>query len=568
MANDVNITAGSGTPVATDEVSGRHYQLMKLVSGTEDSEARIGGDATNGLDVDPTRGAPDLSGSGTITAASGTVELALGTGQESVSVQLTGTWVASLSFDVSPDGGTTWQAWSLQNTAVRTWQNSGVNANGFFVGKVGSFNRVRVIAAGFTSGTVNVLLRAGAGDAVNPVDMTVVQVTASALKCEPDANVGHNGVDVGNPHKVGGKASAAAPADVSADGRRVNAWFLRNGAQAAVITAAGALVGGDASNGLDVDVTRVLGQTDTAHDAVDTGNPLKLGGYAKAAAPADVSADGDRVNAWFIRNGAQTCVITAAGALIGGDATNGLDVDVTRLPYDVAHDAADSGNPLKVGGKAMDPVALITKVAAADRVNLGTDLYGRILAVISQIPHKIDGVYFIQTGNHTVLAAADSSNSGRWFLENHDANVKTSLVAVIFQSQHNSALLTPTAPRIRLRRFEFTGTPSGAVITAAKGKFGDATMIGALRTASTGMTFAGTTEDIHAFYPCASLSAVGGVPNPTPCGFIFGDGGRVGLEMGGNLTNKQGVMCDQPDGGTASDTRRFTTTLVVVEYTP
>ncbi len=72
--------------------------------------------------------------------------------------------------------------------------------------------------------------------------------------------------------------------------------------------------------------------TDVAHDAADSGNPVKIGGYASAAAPAAVSGDGDRVNAWMLRNGAQATVITAAGALVGGDASNGLDVDVTRLP--------------------------------------------------------------------------------------------------------------------------------------------------------------------------------------------------------------------------------------------
>lgn len=77
----------------------------------------------------------------------------------------------------------------------------------------------------------------------------------------------------------------------------------------------------------------------TAHDAVDSGLPLKVGGYASAAAPTGVSGDGDRVNAWFLRNGAQATVLTAAGALVGGDAANGLDVDVTRLPALVAGSA-------------------------------------------------------------------------------------------------------------------------------------------------------------------------------------------------------------------------------------
>lgn len=41
MADDIEITAGSGTPVKTDEVGGKHYQLVKLVDGTAESETRI-----------------------------------------------------------------------------------------------------------------------------------------------------------------------------------------------------------------------------------------------------------------------------------------------------------------------------------------------------------------------------------------------------------------------------------------------------------------------------------------------------------------------------------------------
>lgn len=45
-------------------------------------------------------------------------------------------------------------------------------------------------------------------------------------------------------------------------------------------------------------------QGNVAHDAVDAGNPVEIGGYAKATPPTDVSADADRVRAWFLRNGA------------------------------------------------------------------------------------------------------------------------------------------------------------------------------------------------------------------------------------------------------------------------
>ena len=44
---------------------------------------------------------------------------------------------------------------------------------------------------------------------------------------------------------------------------------------------------------------------DVAHDAADSGNPVKMGGKAYTGTPGAVSADGDRVNAWFNTRGAQ-----------------------------------------------------------------------------------------------------------------------------------------------------------------------------------------------------------------------------------------------------------------------
>lgn len=53
MSDNVAITAGSGTTVATDDISGVHYQRMKLVDGTLDGTEAIGGSAARGLQVDP-----------------------------------------------------------------------------------------------------------------------------------------------------------------------------------------------------------------------------------------------------------------------------------------------------------------------------------------------------------------------------------------------------------------------------------------------------------------------------------------------------------------------------------
>lgn len=80
-------------------------------------------------------------------------------------------------------------------------------------------------------------------------------------------------------------------------------------------------------------VTSVTGLTggNTAHDAAASAvSPLLIGGYASAAAPTDVSTDTDAVRSWHLRNGAQCVQLTAAGALIGGDAIFGLKTQVTN----------------------------------------------------------------------------------------------------------------------------------------------------------------------------------------------------------------------------------------------
>jgi hypothetical protein len=68
---------------------------------------------------------------------------------------------------------------------------------------------------------------------------------------------------------------------------------------------------------------------DVAHDAAGASvNPVLMGGYASAVAPSDVSATNDAVRAWFLLNGAQAVNLTAAGALIPGNATDGLLVNL------------------------------------------------------------------------------------------------------------------------------------------------------------------------------------------------------------------------------------------------
>lgn len=100
-------------------------------------------------------------------------------------------------------------------------------------------------------------------------------------------------------------------------------------------------------------VTNVTGGT-TAHDGGGGSiNPIATGCYSSAAAPTDVNADTDITREWCLRNGSRAVTVTAAGALIGGDATNGLDVDVTRMSALVAGTADIGDVDLELAGTAV-----------------------------------------------------------------------------------------------------------------------------------------------------------------------------------------------------------------------
>lgn len=78
-----------------------------------------------------------------------------------------------------------------------------------------------------------------------------------------------------------------------------------------------------------------------------------------------------------------TIASDSTGVVSVDDNSSSLTIDGTvtaaNTAGDIASDAADSGNPVKIGGKAvnMDGTAPGTAVTEADRANFITDLYGR-----------------------------------------------------------------------------------------------------------------------------------------------------------------------------------------------
>lgn len=88
---------------------------------------------------------------------------------------------------------------------------------------------------------------------------------------------------------------------------------------------------------------------DVAHDAADSGNPLKIGGKASTAKPAAVS-NGDRVNAWFDEYGQMHIILENSNNIVGkmgiDQSTPGTTNQVsTELP-DAAALADGASNPI------------------------------------------------------------------------------------------------------------------------------------------------------------------------------------------------------------------------------
>ena len=222
----------------------------------------------------------------------------------------------------------------------------------------------------------------------------------------------------------------------------------------------------DSSNPLPVTVTdsatRDLGKVDiamgqVAHDAVGTSSdPVLVGGYASAAAPADVSADGDAVRAWRLRNGAAATVITAAGALVGGDATNGLDVDVTRVGGTVS---------VTSGGLDIASQTTLTSVILNEDVSVGAGQAGFvILATRKDTPANTSGT----DGDAETLQMSagrlwvNASNNGT-FATQVDGSALTALQLIDNPILVDDAAFTPATSSVNMAGFQADETATDSV---------------------------------------------------------------------------------------------------------
>lgn len=194
---------------------------------------------------------------------------------------------------------------------------------------------------------------------------------------------------------------------------------LMNGTDAAVD-----VIPGEATNGLDVDVTRLpalpagantIGAVNLAEYTPSSGRlPIELDAAALAALEtitvAAVSAP--------LPAGTNNIGDVDIASIAAGDNNIG-NVDVITLPG-AAHDSAISGNPVRIAGRAI--TADYTSVTSGDTADLVTTLNGRLVVQPYSIP-ELTWSYAAASGGITNTTGVTAKAAGAAGIRNYITHV-------------------------------------------------------------------------------------------------------------------------------------------------
>lgn len=172
---------------------------------------------------------------------------------------------------------------------------------------------------------------------------------------------------------------------------------------------------------------------------------------------------------------------------------------------------------------------------------------------------QVLGVYRLGMAQQTVSATVQNGTSSGYLWAHVPTAVtgkKSRMRKIRVESQHGSVLATPTAPRLAVSRFTFTGTASGASVALVKHKSGYPASVFDLRTAATGLTvtLVGVLGSIGL---TQALTAVG-INVPSAIEFIDSQSEDDWPEFAPG----EGAVLWQDVAGTASDTRRININIV------
>lgn len=136
--------------------------------------------------------------------------------------------------------------------------------------------------------------------------------------------------------------------------------------------------------------------------------------------------------------------------------------DGASVSGDVAHDGADAGEPVKIGGRAQEPTAAPDEVANDDRVDRLHDRVGRA-AIYQGYPRIYADINDAGSGDNTLIAA---QGAGKKILVTSVLIISDGTVDVRFESGASGTALTGQMP-LQAREGFFAHDPWGLFETAA-----------------------------------------------------------------------------------------------------
>lgn len=244
-----------------------------------------------------------------------------------------------------------------------------------------------------------------------------------------------------------------------------------------------------------------------------------------------------------------TAPTTGQGGMITRPLLYGADGNPINLPADRA---ADSGNSLKIGGLVnLNSAALPTAGAGGNRYSAMVDEYGRLRIVLNR--PKLLGGYKFESGRLTALASAHASTAGfLWLINPVGSGVVAYVKKWIVTAMPTAVTAFASSPRVTIERVTFTGSATGATITAGKRDSNDATPACKIITASTGLTL--TAGAVMGDFSVPAILTAAGIAVPVEQ-YLYDstdDDDYIVLRAG------EGLVLRQADAGTTSDTRLVT----------
>lgn len=336
MADNVAITAGSGTNIATDDIAGVHYQRMKLVDGTLDATTAIA--AGGGVEAGALRVTVASDSTGVLSVDDNGSTISIDDGGSSITVD--GSVTASLA------SGTN----NIGDVDVLT-----VPAPLNVTGTGTESSALRVTIATDSTGVLSV----DDNGASLTVDGTVASTQSGTWSIRNQDGSGNNLTSA-----LRGAERALSVQLVDASGNQVTSFgggtqYTEDGASAGGETGTVFLgVRNDAAaskTSADGDFSAIATDSAGRVGIADLGGSVTVDGFATVGGAAYVR----------LTDGTNTATVNANGGL---EVTGG-----------VPHDSVDAGNPLKLGAKAEASVTAVTNVADADRTDVYADINGVLL---------------------------------------------------------------------------------------------------------------------------------------------------------------------------------------------